>query len=104
MRAVAVPEELFTRARSRLRAERHTLAAFPAPAAPAAGAAGYADGDGCCDGPRPAALFSLAMLLNTYGQQLTLGELEVLLGASGFVDVRATQTYGYYSLVSARKP
>ena len=56
------------------------------------------------DGPRPAALFSLAMLLVTYGQQLTLGELETLLGASGFVDVRATQTYGYYSLVSARKP
>ena len=56
------------------------------------------------DGPLPAALFSLAMLIVNYGKQFSLTELQSLLGGAGFVDVRATQTYGYYSLVSARKP
>jgi O-methyltransferase domain len=56
------------------------------------------------DGPLPAALFSLAMLIANYGKQLSLTELEGLLEGAGFVDVGATPTYGYYSLVSARKP
>jgi hypothetical protein len=56
------------------------------------------------DGPLPAALFSLAMLIANYGKQFSLTELQSLLGGAGFVDVQATQTYGYYSLVSARKP
>ncbi len=56
------------------------------------------------DGPLPAALFSLTMLAGNYGKQFSLGELGELLTSCGFVDVRATQTYAYYSLVSARKP
>jgi len=38
------------------------------------------------DGPLPAAIFSLAMLAGTYGQQFTLGELTGLLGEAGFTD------------------
>jgi O-methyltransferase domain len=56
------------------------------------------------DGPLPAALFSLAMLIANYGKQFTFGELESLLSEGGFRDVRSALTYGYYSLVSARKP
>ncbi|MDQ3702918.1 MAG: ubiquinone/menaquinone biosynthesis protein, partial [Chloroflexota bacterium] len=56
------------------------------------------------DGPLPAALFSLAMLIANYGKQFTFGELESLLREGGFRDVGAAPTYGYYSLVSARKP
>lgn len=56
------------------------------------------------DGPLPAALFSLAMLIANYGKQFTFGELASLLSEGGFRDVRAALTYGYYSLVSARKP
>ncbi len=56
------------------------------------------------DGPLPAALFSMAMLIANYGKQFSFGELEALLTGCGFVDVQATLTYGYYSLISARKP
>jgi hypothetical protein len=52
----------------------------------------------------PAALFSLAMLVGNYGKQFSLPELAGLLTGCGFADVRATRTYGYYSLVGARKP
>lgn len=56
------------------------------------------------DGPLPAALFSLAMLIANYGKQFTFGELESLLREGGYRDVRSALTCGYYSLVSARKP
>ncbi len=56
------------------------------------------------DGPLPAALFSLTMLVGNYGKQRSLAELDALLTSCGFVDVRATHTYAYYSLVEARKP
>ena len=55
------------------------------------------------DGPLTAALFSILML-NTRGKQFPAAELHELLSNAGFVDVRVTHSYGYYSLVSASKP
>ena len=61
------------------------------------------DDDGC--GPYPAAAFSLLMLLGTRGKQYSLPEFSDILSSAGFVDVEAVRSaYGYYSLVSARKP
>ncbi len=54
-------------------------------------------------GPRTAASFSMLMLFGTQGRQYSLQELQRLLTNAGFVDVNAHHTYGYYSLVSARK-
>lgn len=56
------------------------------------------------DCPLPAALFSLAMLAGNYGKRFSLAALDALLTGAGFTKVRAVQTYGDYSLVSARKP
>jgi hypothetical protein len=56
------------------------------------------------DGPLRTALFSLQMMLGMEGQQYTAGELRELLEACGFVDVSVMPTYGYYSLMVARKP
>jgi acetylserotonin N-methyltransferase len=58
------------------------------------------DDDG--DGPLTTVSFSMLML-GTEGQQFTLPELKGLLEGAGFVDVRSRPTYGYYSLVSARR-
>jgi hypothetical protein len=58
------------------------------------------DDDG--DGPLTSVSFSMLML-GTEGQQFTLPELKGLLEGAGFTDVDARHTYGYYSLVSARK-
>ena len=55
-------------------------------------------------GPLPAAAFSIMMLFGTRGRQYSLPELKAILEGAGFTDVGATNTYGYYSLVSARKP
>ena len=56
------------------------------------------------DGPLAAASFSMNILLTTDGQQFTSEELEDLLQECGFVDVSVAHSYGYFSLVSARKP
>jgi acetylserotonin N-methyltransferase len=56
------------------------------------------------DGPVVTASFSVLMLLGTQGKQYSLQEFETILDKAGFVDVEATATCGYYSLVSARKP
>jgi acetylserotonin N-methyltransferase len=56
------------------------------------------------DGPTTAALFSLLMMVGTRGKQFSGHELEELLTSVGFTDLKIKQTYGYYSLVSARKP
>jgi acetylserotonin N-methyltransferase len=55
-------------------------------------------------GPLAAASFSVLMLVGTKGRQYSFAELKALLEGVGFRDVRATATYGYYSLVSGRKP
>ena len=59
------------------------------------------DDDG--NGPLTTASFSMLMLLGTQGQQFTLPELQSILGGAGFEPVGARHTYGYYSLVTARK-
>ncbi|HEU0166166.1 MAG TPA: methyltransferase [Chloroflexota bacterium] len=56
------------------------------------------------DGPLTAALFSLLMCLGTRGKQFSSGDLQALLGKAGFGPISITETYGYYSLVSATKP
>ncbi|MBV8083508.1 MAG: ubiquinone/menaquinone biosynthesis protein [Chloroflexi bacterium] len=56
------------------------------------------------DGPLTAALFSLLMCLGTRGKQFSAGDLQMLLGEAGFGPIVITETYGYYSLVSATKP
>jgi acetylserotonin N-methyltransferase len=56
------------------------------------------------DGPTVTASFSILMLIGTQGRQYSLPEFAAILGEAGFVDVAATATCGYYSLVSARKP
>jgi acetylserotonin N-methyltransferase len=55
-------------------------------------------------GPLTSASFSMLMLLGTQGRQYALSELAAILQPAGFVDVRAQPTYGYYSVVSGRKP
>jgi predicted O-methyltransferase YrrM len=54
--------------------------------------------------PVTTAAFSVLMLLSTKGKQYSLPELRDFLEGAGFGDVRATATYGYYSVVSATKP
>jgi hypothetical protein len=56
------------------------------------------------DGPLPATLFSMNMMFFTEGKQFTAGELGELLRECGFQDLAITPTYGYYSLISGRKP
>lgn len=54
------------------------------------------------DGPLGAALFSV-MMLGTRGKQLSFRELDDVARGAGFADVSVQHTYGYYSLVTARK-
>jgi len=56
------------------------------------------------DGPIQPIAFSLLMCLGTKGQQFTLGQLGEILEGAGFTGVTAERSYGYYSLVTARKP
>jgi hypothetical protein len=60
------------------------------------------DDDGA--GPLAAASFSIMMLLATGGRQYGARELASMLEAAGFVDVGVTAAYGYFSLITARKP
>lgn len=56
------------------------------------------------DGPLLVACFSVLMLVLARGKQYTCAELRALLEDAGFVDFRVTPSFGYYSLVEARKP
>jgi hypothetical protein len=55
-------------------------------------------------GPVTTASFSILLLFGTRGRQYTFRELRQVLGDAGFVDIGARETYGYYSIVSGRKP
>jgi acetylserotonin N-methyltransferase len=55
------------------------------------------------DGPFGAALFSLDMRVGTLGKQFTAAELGRALVEAGFADVSVVNTYGYFSLICARK-
>jgi acetylserotonin N-methyltransferase len=56
------------------------------------------------DGPLGPALFNLNMRVGTMGKQFTASELRAALEAAGFKQVSVTNTYGYFSLTTARKP
>lgn len=56
------------------------------------------------DGPLTAACLSVAMILFERGRQYTIDELHGFLGGAGFVDCDAAPSFGYYWLVSGRKP
>jgi cyclopropane fatty-acyl-phospholipid synthase-like methyltransferase len=56
------------------------------------------------DAPLVAITDSMVMMLFTAGKQRTAGEFESILVEAGFRDVAVVPTYGYYSVVHARKP
>ena len=56
------------------------------------------------DGPLVTACMSIAMILHERGKQYTSTELSSILTAVGFSDFKVTSVFGYYSLVTARKP
>jgi cyclopropane fatty-acyl-phospholipid synthase-like methyltransferase len=56
------------------------------------------------DSPLVATSFSMCMVWVTEGKQFTASELHQLLTECGFEDISITPSYGYYSLISARKP
>jgi hypothetical protein len=60
------------------------------------------DDDG--GGPVTTLAFSMKMVMLTQGQQFTFQELRAILEAGGFVDIAATHSCGYYSIVSGMKP
>lgn len=55
-------------------------------------------------GPFAVAGYSVSMLLWTQGQQFTGAELSAVLSQAGFAEVAVLPTYGYWSLVTGRKP
>jgi hypothetical protein len=55
-------------------------------------------------GPFAAAAYSVAMLLWTEGQQHSARELHAMLTEAGFKDVEVKPTFGYWSIISGRKP
>jgi cyclopropane fatty-acyl-phospholipid synthase-like methyltransferase len=56
------------------------------------------------DGPWGPAMFSLNMRVGTMGKQFTGPELRRALESVGFRDMSIANTYGHFSLTSARKP
>ncbi|MCP5003503.1 MAG: ubiquinone/menaquinone biosynthesis protein [Planctomycetes bacterium] len=56
------------------------------------------------DRPITVASFSMQMLLGTKGKQFTAAELDEMLRECGFDDITVVHSYGYYSLISGRKP
>jgi SAM-dependent methyltransferase len=55
-------------------------------------------------GPLSAAAFSVSMLLMTTGRQYSGKELREMLSAAGFKDIEVIPAFGYWSLVTGRKP
>jgi cyclopropane fatty-acyl-phospholipid synthase-like methyltransferase len=55
-------------------------------------------------GPFATAVYSIAMLLWTEGQQFSRKELCEMLAEAGFRDVEAKPTFGHFSIVTGRKP
>ena len=55
-------------------------------------------------GPFPVAAFNIIMLLATEGQQYSGTELGAMLGEAEFTDIEVKPTFGYWSIVTGRKP
>jgi len=56
------------------------------------------------DAPCAPVAFSFLMTWGTKGQQFTYNQLEAMLTAAGFKNIKAQRSYGYYSLVTGEKP
>ena len=55
-------------------------------------------------GPFTVSAYNIALLMMTEGQQFSGRELAAMLGKAGFTDVDVKPTFGYWSIVSGRKP
>jgi hypothetical protein len=56
-------------------------------------------------GPFPVAAFNIVMLLwTTEGQHFSSRELSAVLAEAGFTDIEVKPTFGYWSIVTGRKP
>jgi hypothetical protein len=56
-------------------------------------------------GPFPVAAFNIVMLLWTpQGQHFSSRELSAMLAEAGFTDIEVKPTFGYWSIVTGRKP
>jgi hypothetical protein len=55
-------------------------------------------------GPFSVAAFNMAMLVHLDGEQYSGHELTRFLGEAGFTDIQITPTFGYWSIISGRKP
>jgi len=55
-------------------------------------------------GPFPVAAWNILMLLWCEGQQYSGRELSVMLTEAGFTDIEVKPTWGYWSIVTGRKP
>ena len=50
------------------------------------------------------AAFNVAMLIAMQGQQYSGEEISAMLAEAGFTDIEVKPTWGYWSIVTARKP
>jgi hypothetical protein len=55
-------------------------------------------------GPTAVASYGVAMLLWTEGRQYSGGELSLMLSEAGFTDVEVHRSFGYWGIVTGRKP
>lgn len=55
-------------------------------------------------GPLAAAGFNIGLLMSIKGQQYSGHELSVMLTKAGFTDIEVKPSYGYWSIVTGRKP
>ncbi len=55
-------------------------------------------------GPFTVAACAVEMLLWNEGQQYSGGELSAMLAEAGFIDIEVKPTFGYWSIVTGRKP
>ena len=55
-------------------------------------------------GPFAVAAFNVAMLIAMQGQQYSGKEITAMLTEAGFTDIEVKPTFGYWSIVTGRKP
>lgn len=55
-------------------------------------------------GPFTVAAFNMVMLFATEGEQYSARELAVMLTDAGFIDIAVKHTFGYWGIVTGRKP
>jgi O-methyltransferase/methyltransferase family protein len=60
--------------------------------------------DGKKTGPFTVAGYNVSMLMWTEGQQFSGGELSLMLEQAGFIDLDVIPTFGYWHIVTGRKP